>query len=150
MIQDESRGDMTRFIDKAKSSVRVGPKATDLFGGKTPRLPNYGIKTGSRVAEVIIHHKGGEQAFFRVQRKQRENGEVSVIPLARKVGFSPPVVTILAKRPKRMTGENEFELYGKWFSMILRCFLCSLTHNPISHSEVGFCFVGGTHPNKSK
>jgi hypothetical protein len=40
---------------------------------------------------VIIHHKGGDPAFFRVQRKQRGNGEVSVIALARKVGFSPPV-----------------------------------------------------------
>jgi len=57
---------------------------------------------------------------------------VSVIALARKVGFSPPVVTILAKRPEKITWENEFELYGKWFSMILRCSLCSLTHNPIS------------------
>ena len=81
---------------------------------------------------MIIHHKGGDPAFFRVQRKQRGNGEVSVIALARKVGFSPPVVTILAKRPEKITRENEFELYGKWFSMILRCSLCSLTHTPIS------------------
>jgi hypothetical protein len=55
---------------------------------------------------------------------------VSVITLARKVGFSPPVVTILAKGPEKITRENEFELYGKWFSMILRCFLSSLTHKP--------------------
>ena len=71
-------------------------------------------------------------AFFRVQRKQRGNGEVSVTALVRKVSFSPLVVTILAKRPEKITRENEFELYGKWFSMILRCSLCSLTHNPIS------------------
>ena len=57
---------------------------------------------------------------------------MSIIALARKVDFSPPVVTILAKRPEKITGENEFELYGKWFSMILRCSLYSMTHNPIS------------------
>ena len=50
-----------------------------------------------------------------MQRKQRGNGEVSVTALARKVSFSPPVVTILAKRPEKITRENEFELYGKWF-----------------------------------
>jgi hypothetical protein len=81
---------------------------------------------------VIIHHKGGDPAFFRVQRKQRGNGEVSVTALATKVSFSRPVVIILAKWPEKITRENEFELYGKWFSMILRCSLCSLTHNPIS------------------
>ena len=57
---------------------------------------------------------------------------MSVIALARKVGFSLPVETILAKWPEKITRENEFDLYGKWFSMILRCSLCSLTHNPIS------------------
>ena len=57
---------------------------------------------------------------------------MSVIALARKAGFSSPVVTILAKGPEKITRENEFELFGKWFSMILRCSLCSLTHNPIS------------------
>ena len=81
---------------------------------------------------MIIHHKGGDPAFFGVQRKQRGNGEVSVTALARKVSFSPPVVTILAKQAEKITRENEFELNGKWFSMILRCSLCSLTHNPIS------------------
>ncbi|MFX0198527.1 MAG: hypothetical protein ACFFCW_20600 [Candidatus Hodarchaeota archaeon] len=67
-----------------------------------------------------------------VQRKQRVNGEVGVTALGRKMGFSPPVLTILAKRPEKITRENEFGLYVKWFSMILRCYLCSLTHNPIS------------------
>jgi len=57
---------------------------------------------------------------------------VSVIALVKEVGFSLPLVTILAKRREKITRENGFELYGKWFSMILRCFLCSLTHNPIS------------------
>jgi len=57
---------------------------------------------------------------------------VSVTALATKVSFSRPVVIILAKWPEKITRENEFELYGKWFSMILRCSLCSLTHNPIS------------------
>jgi hypothetical protein len=71
--------------------VRVGRKATGLFRGQDAKAPE--------LREVIIHHKGGDPAFFRVQRKQRGNGEVSVIALARKVGFSPPVVTILAKRP---------------------------------------------------
>jgi hypothetical protein len=58
------------------------------------------------------------------------------------VGFSPPVVTILAKGPEKITRENEFEPYGKWFSIILRCSLCSLTHNPnapilsLSKSEI--------------
>ena len=56
---------------------------------------------------------------------------MSVIALARKVGFLPSVVTILAKRPEKIPRENEFELYGKWFSMILRCSFCSLIHNPI-------------------
>lgn len=52
--------------------------------------------------------------------------------VARKVGFSPPVVTILAKRPEKITRENEFELYGNWFSVVLRCSLYSLRHGPIS------------------
>jgi hypothetical protein len=67
-----------------------------------------------------------------VQRKQRGNGEVSVTALARKVSFAPPVLNILAKRPEKITREDEFELYGKWFLMILRYSLCSLIHNPIS------------------
>jgi hypothetical protein len=71
--------------------------------------------------------------FFEVQREQRRRRCVGATALARKVGFSPPVVTILAKRPEKITRENEFELYGKWSSMILRCSLCSLTHNAISH-----------------
>jgi hypothetical protein len=65
---------------------------------------------------VIIHHKGGDPAFFRVQRKQRGNGEMSIITLARKVGFSPPVVTILVKGPEKITRKNEFELYSNCLS----------------------------------
>jgi len=42
----------------------MGGEATRLFRGNTPRLLNYGIKTGSQVGEVIIHHKGGDPAFL--------------------------------------------------------------------------------------
>ena len=60
---------------------------------------------------------------------------MSVIVLPRNVGFSPAVVTILAKRPEKITGENKFELYGKWYSMILRCSPCSLKHkHPLSYT----------------
>jgi len=110
----------------------MGGEVTALFRSKTPRLPNRGIETGSQVGELIIHYKEGGRAFFRAERKQRGDGEVSVIALVREVGFSLPLVVILAKRPEKITRENGFELYGKWFSMILRCPLCALTHNPVS------------------
>jgi len=110
----------------------MGGEATGLFRSKTPRLPNCGIETGSQVGELIIHYKEGDPAFFRMERKQRGDGEVSVIALDREVGFSLPLVGILAKRREKITRENGFELYSKWFSIILRCFLCSLKYNPIS------------------
>ncbi len=45
--------------------MRVGRKATGL-GGKAQKLPRFDIIDflDSRVAEVIIHHKGGDLAFF--------------------------------------------------------------------------------------